>query len=651
MGMGNLIIQARSTTDALPLEGVSIYIRDLNGNLLYELITNENGNTEQVELEAVDKALSLDPSYTGQPYTSYDLLAKANGFNSLHILDMQIFDGELAIQPITLFPMIQNQRTSMIQEISMGKHGVQLTIPREQKGVTISPRIFQQVIIPSPITIHLGAPTSTATDVQVPFTDYIKNVASSEIYPTWPKESLKSNIYAIITFSLNRVFTQWYRSRGYEFDITSNPAYDQYFVYGRTIYESISVIVDSIFNQYVKRPNQNSPYFTSFCSGSNVTCDGLSQWGTVTLSNQGMNSLEILRYYYPDDVEIAESNIITNIVDAYPGTLLKIGSSGQSVELMQQYLTRIRKNYPGIPAITDPLGEFGASTDASVRFFQELFSLTVDGIIGKATWNKISAIYVAVTKLAALDSEGTTLDVGTVPPNVILQSGSTGVDVITLQYMLSFISEYYPTVPLLVQDGIFGEGTENAVKLFQKMMELPETGVVDSQTWNAIYNVYWGIKNGVPLVPANEVFEYLVQSGDTLWAIARKYETTVKELLLLNNLTSDKIYVGQLLLIPNPPSETGFEYVVTSGDTLWLLAKLFNTTVNEIKTLNNMENDNLYVGQRLQIPGEQMIYTVQSGDTLWSIAQLHHSTVNTIKKINNLTSDALSIGQKLRLPT
>ncbi len=374
MAIGYLNIQARTAHDAVPLSGVQIRIFDFWGNSLYVLSTDENGETPTVPLETIDKSYSQNPYFSGNAFVSYHVLAQASGFNSLYVSDIPIYDGETAFLPVTLIPMQETQRSPLQTEISIGKPAVASHEMRHQEGDETEPRILRQVVIPNPITVHLGTPGSSARDVQVTFPDYVKNVASSEIYPTWPENALRANIYAIITFALNRVFTEWYRSKGYGFDITNSTAYDQAFVYGRPIYGSISRIVDEIFNEYVRRQGQHSPYFTSFCNGTSVTCNGLSQWGTVTLSNQGLSPLEILRYYYPKDVEIAQTDIITGVVSSYPGTPLRMGSTGLDVQTIQTYLNRIRRNYPAIPAVTDPAGSFQNSTNAAVTKFQNIFN-------------------------------------------------------------------------------------------------------------------------------------------------------------------------------------------------------------------------------------------------------------------------------------
>lgn len=551
MAIGYLTIQARTAHDALPLEGVQIRITDSRGSRIYELLTDESGETQTIPLETISKSFSQTPYYEEAPFTSYNVLAQANGFNSLYVSAIPIFDGEKAVLPLSLVPMSDLQRSPNITEIPVGKPAIALSLPHHQEGAAVTPYVLRQVVIPNPITVHLGSPSSSASNVQVSFPDYVKNVASSEIYPTWPTAALTANIYAIITFALNRVYTEWYRNQGYSFDITNNTAYDQYFVYGRAIYDSISRIVDEIFNQYVRRQGQNSPYFTSFCNGTTSTCQGLSQWGTVTLANQGKSPIQILRSYYPNDIEIASTNTITNVLASYPGSPLRTGSTGLNVETIQTYLNRIRRNYPAIPVITDPAGTFGDSTKAAVTKFQSVFNLVPDGIVGKATWYKISSLYTAVTRLADLNSEGNSFGIGTVPPDSTLRQGSRGQDVITLQYLLNVIGEYYPGIPSLSQDGIFGSGTRQAVIAFQQAKNLAPDGIVGSRTWNALYEAYQGINQNAPSpVPESNPIRHVVQSGDTLWLLSRRYNTTVDAIKRLNGLTSDILNIGQVLLIP-----------------------------------------------------------------------------------------------------
>ncbi|MDE5589183.1 MAG: LysM peptidoglycan-binding domain-containing protein [Acetatifactor sp.] len=659
MAIGYLIIQARTAHDALPLSGVQIRIMDDQEQRIYDVTTDESGETERITLETLDRSLSLNPDFSGTPFISYNVLALADGFNSVHITGIPILEGETAIQPIEFVPMREMQRTPTVTEIQIGMPAVSMAGERNQKGPVTDSRILRQVVIPNPITVHLGSPGASAANVQVSFPDYVKNVASSEIYPTWPDASLRANIYAIITFALNRVYTEWYRSRGYSFDITNNTAYDQYFVYGRNIYESISRIVDEIFNEFVRRQGQTAPYFTSFCNGTTSTCQGLSQWGTVSLANQGLSPLQILRSYYPKDVEIAETNIITGVLSSYPGTALKLGSTGLDVQTIQTYLDRIRRNYPAIPPITDETGVFGESTRAAVARFQSIFSLPSDAIVGKATWNKLSYLYTSVTRLAELDSEGTSLGIGTVPPSSVLRLGSSGQDVITLQYLLNVASEFNSAIPAPIQDGNFGRETQQAVAAFQSAAGLNPDGIVGPRTWQALYDTYLGVSNVIPPGVDAGVTEYVVRSGDTLWLIARRFNTTVDAIKRLNGLTGDNLSIGQVLRIPVAESADGsyFEYTVRSGDTLWLLAQRYNTTVDAIKNLNGLSGSNLSIGQILRIPttesagGSYFEYTVRSGDTLWLLAQRYGTTVGAIKSLNGLSSDILNIGQILRIPT
>lgn len=603
MAIGYMILQARTAHDALPIGGVQIKILDPFGTAVYQLVTDENGETGRVPLETVERSFSLNPYYTGQTFTGYNVLAQAAGFDSVYVSQIPVYEGETAILPLTMLPVPAGGRAPSLSEIFVGAPAVTMQEERSPKEGKGSPYVLRQVVIPNPITVHLGAPGSSAKNVQVSFPDYVKNVASSEIYPTWPDASLRANIYAIITFALNRIYTEWYRSRGYNYDITNSTAYDQYFVYGRAIYESISRIVDDIFNEYVKKPGQSAPFFTSFCNGTTVTCKGLSQWGTVALAENGLSPLAILRSYYPKDVQIAEASAISGVVTSYPGTALRQGSRGQDVEAVQVYLKRIRKNYPAIPAITDPAGEFGKSTRAAVVQFQKIFNLAADGIVGKSTWYKISSIYTAVARLAELNSEGNTLGIGSVPPGSTLRQGSRGQDVITLQYLLDVASEYYPGIPAVAQDGIFGSGTKDAVVAFQRQMRLNPDGIVGALTWQALYQVYQGIGENVPMPdPSPGTLQYTVVAGDTLWSIARRYGTTVEAIKALNGLSGDLLQIGQALKIPSGQG-VGIPYTVVAGDTLWAIARRFQTTVEELKRLNGLAGDEIQVGQTLWIPG------------------------------------------------
>lgn len=656
MGKGFLEVEAQIGFGALPVSGANVEVQDIEGNILYELKTDEDGKTEQISLDAVDREKTLDPDYMEPPYTVYDLVVKAEGYETVYINGVHIFDGETAIQPVIMIPQISRTGTPTQQTVDIGIHGVEMTEERHQVGPYLDPRVMRHVIIPDRITVHLGTPASSAQNVQVPFPDYVKNVASREIYSTWPDASLRANIYAIITFALNRIFTEWYRSQGYNFDITNSTAYDQYYVASGTIYESISRIVDEIFNQYVVRDGHNAPFFTSFCNGTTAKCSGLSQWGSVDLANAGMSPIEILRYYYPNDVVIGESNTFASVVESYPGKALRQGDTGLDVQTIQNQLNRIRRNYPLIPVIPEENGVFDSYTLASVRTFQQVFNLTADGIVGRATWYRISYIYAAIARLSELDSEGIVIGIGTVPPGSVLSQGASGNDVITLQYLLSFISEFYPTIPEPIQNGIFGADTNQSVLAFQRMVGMPVDGVVGPGTWDALYDTYWGIKNNVDIPEMPDVIEYVVKAGDTLSQLAQQFDTTVEAIRQLNGLTGDVIYVGQMLLIPLAETEVPeFIYVVQSGDTLFLLAQRFGTTVDAIKDLNNLQSDMLVIGQILKIPEPEPVeptfsYTVQSGDTLFLLAQRFQTTVDRIKDANGLTGDQLSVGQVLQIP-
>lgn len=348
-------------------------------------------------------------------------------------------------------------------------------------------------IIPEQIVVHLGAPDSNAENVTISFADYIKNVASSEIFPSWPTEALRANILAQISVALNRVYTGYYRNRGYDFDITNSPAYDQTFVYQRDIFQNISQIVDEIFDSYIRRRDFIEPLFAEFCDGIEVQCNGLSQWGSVDLANQGLNYFSILQRYYGNDIVIEENAPVENILVTPPNVTLREGDTGRDVELIQRKLNRISANYPGIPKIYPVDGFFDKSTTDAVRKFQEVFGLGEDGLVGRATWNQIQFIYNAVKKLYTVNSEGLRITDVTTRYTDTLSEGSSGEGVLTIQYYLSYIALFVQTVLSATMDGAYGSETVNAVKSFQRTYGLTETGVVDRITWDKIENVYYEI--------------------------------------------------------------------------------------------------------------------------------------------------------------
>ena len=348
--------------------------------------------------------------------------------------------------------------------------------------------------IPQQITVHLGAPTSNAANVTVPFVDYVKNVASSEIYPTWDESALRANILAIVSFALNRVYTEFYRSRGYDFDITSSTAYDQYFVNGRSYFDNVSRLVDELFNDYLRRPGFVEPLAAKFCNGTTVTCEGLSQWGSQNLAQQGYNSDQILKSYY-GNVETVVNAPIRGNTSSYPGRPLRRGTTGPSVVTIQVELNRISQSYPAIPKIPTVDGIFGAKTEAAVRKFQEVFNLTPDGIVGPATWYALVRYYTAVTSLSELRSEGQRFYANSWANSNPIRPGDSGIKVEHLQYMLSSLSAYIPEIPPVTIDGIFGPATRSAVLAAQRRFDLPQTGVVDAKTWDEIYDQFSGIEN------------------------------------------------------------------------------------------------------------------------------------------------------------
>lgn len=354
-----------------------------------------------------------------------------------------------------------------------------------------------EVVIPSSITVHLGAPDQPAENVTVSFLDYIKNVASSELYPTWPESALRANIYAITSTALNRIFTEWYRTRGYNFDITSDTGVDQAFVHNRGIFDSVSVLADELFDSYIARQGQIEPLYAQFCDGRVSWCPGLLQWGSVELAQQGYTPYEILQYYYGENINIQEDTPVAEAFETYPGIPLQPGDNNPYILLMQIALNTIAVNYPAIPRITNPTGTFDEATQAAVNVFQGIFNLPVTGIIDKSTWYEIRRIYAAVTRLAELTSQGVIMSeipeyIPTPGPDEIVPR------VQVVQYFLNVLSAYYNTIPSVDINGVLNTQTRAAIMEFQRTFNLPITGLVDEQTYNTMFNAVSGILDTLP---------------------------------------------------------------------------------------------------------------------------------------------------------
>jgi len=479
-----------------------------------------------------------------------------------------------------------------------------------QSGTVSGPALSARpVLIPTFITIRLGAPSNNAArNVRVPFVEYIANVASSEIFATWPRASLEANIHAITTFALNRVFTEWYPSRGFNFNITNTTQFDQFFVYGRNLFSNLLEISARIFNNYVHRIGFANPLFTTYrANACGANC--LSQWGTVTLANQGQSALQILRHFYGSDVTVTVSNNVQDIRSPYPGTPMTVGSNSRYVQLMQQHLNRIRQNFPAIPLIPNENGVFGPETQAAVREFQRINGLRVDGVIGPATWNRITQIWVGVTRLADLNSEGVRIGISNTPPTSTLRNGSTGNDVRQLQWLLNYIGEYYPVVPNdLTVDGRFGARTENSVREFQRNFGLVADGVVGRNTWNRLYEVFRRIQlnspspapipppivpPGPPTPPPPPPTPDI--SPDRFWGTVR---TMGGNLNLRSNPSTNAQIIGT---IPNGSrlqvtgESNGFYFVSFNGRTGWVSSDFIEITPRSGRVTTQGGNLNLRV--------------------------------------------------------
>ncbi len=499
---GILRIQAFGARQSSPIEGVLVTV---SGNgFTAQRITDETGTAADLSIEAPSCALSLQEDNTIRPYAVVDLTAAKAGFRTVRIQGVQIFAGQVTLAQPEMIPETEGDRDVVNPPIVIPEHSLFTgdggSGPDPMENCV--PRVLDRVIIPKNITVHLGKPAASARNVTVSFRDYIANVASSEVYPTWPEQALRANIHCQISLALNRIYTEWYPSKGYTFNITNSTSYDQYYVHGRTVFDVMVRITDDIFNTYIRKTGTVNPYYSEYCDGKSVTCPGLKQWGTVTLANQGRNALQILKYYYGNDIEIIRTSNIQSIPQSYPGSPIRQGDSGTAVFTLQRQLNRITKDYPFLGLLTVD-GVFGAKMAATVRAFQKQFNLIADGVVGRQAWYKISYIYVSVKDLAELTSEGEvssgTLSDGTWG-GTVLRTGSTGSAVEQLQFWLNTLAQYESSIPSLTVDGVYGTGTANTVRAFQRKYGLTVDGVVGRDTWTALYDQFRSIQsdNGTP---------------------------------------------------------------------------------------------------------------------------------------------------------
>lgn len=506
MATGILRVSTFDARFSAPAPNITVVV--VGENFSTTIITDSQGLAPDIPIEAPDKSYSLDENNTTVvPWSQVTVTALGAGYQPQQINGVEIFDGQVTLAQLEMTPL-QLQRAAAAQLETVDIPPIGLFSGNGGSGISpdldqLEPtgRVLREVIIPKNITVHLGAPNSSAQNVTVSFRSYIANVASSEVYPTWPEQALRANIHAQISLALNRIFTEWYPSRGYTFNITSSPGYDQAYVRGRTIFEVMQRLTDEIFNTYLRRAGTVEPYFAEYCDGKTVSCAGMKQWGTLDRANQGQSALQILRYYYGSSIEIVESNNIQSIPASYPGTALRRGSTGANVRVLQNQLNRIARDYPAFGTLTVD-GIFGPAMEATVKRFQRQFSLTQDGIVGKKTWYKISYIYVSVTDLAQLTSEGIA-QTGTIPyPGTLLRRGSTGANVSQVQRWLNGVAGVTSGVNTLVVDGKFGAATEADVRAFQSAYGLTRDGIVGRTTWTRLNQAYLTANAGVALALA-----------------------------------------------------------------------------------------------------------------------------------------------------
>lgn len=411
MAQGYLQVDVVSDANSFPVQDADIVIARTEepDEIIEETRTNSSGQTENLPLDAPPLELSLLPEETERPYAEYTIRITAPGFEPFVVSGTEVLADVTAIQGIRLRPLSNVPAGEQTETVTIPDHTLygdylpKIAESEIKPVIETGEIVLSRVVVPQTIVVHDGAPTNaSAANYYVPYRDYIKNVASSEIYATWPRSAIVANVLAIMSFTLNRVYTEWYRNQGYDFTITSSTAYDHKWIYGRNIFESISVVVDDIFDNYLSRPGVKQPILTQYCDGRKVRCPGwLTQWGSCELGEAGYSPIEILRNFYGDDMYINTAEQISGIPASWPGYDLKIGATGDKVRQLQEQLDAISSVYTAIPDIS-PDGIYGPATAEAVRKFQSIFGLPQTGVVDFATWYKISHIYVGITRIAEL---------------------------------------------------------------------------------------------------------------------------------------------------------------------------------------------------------------------------------------------------------
>ncbi len=556
---GTLVVNIRKA-DGTVLQGATVILTG-GGRGGSTGISNAEGD---VTFSVLTPSLvnSLTPNPRERPYASVDLRILVAGYVTVNVVGEQIFTDETTRQNITMGvletspsngvpPQLERVIIIPTHHLSTPENTPRVElIPETESGQSrrsVSTANIEEarreVVIPETIRVHLGPPGANAEVVTVPFIDYIKNVACSEIYPTWPENSIIANVISQVSLALNRLYTEWYPSQGYDFDITNSTAYDQYYVHERGIFDKIDTIVDGYFTNYISRENRLEPLFAEYCDGATTTCDGLSQWGTVSLARRGYIPLQILRYYFGEDIEIREAETADVVPDSFPGAL-QPGDASPEVATLQNRLNRIAISFPAIPFVLPPTGRFDTSTATAVRAFQRLFRLEETGVVDRETWYRIQYIYTAVKKLAELESEGEFPQSDAFNGRV-LQEGSRGNEVLRIQNYLAFIANAMPdlfTAP--TPDGIYGNVTRDAVLAFQNYYGLVQTGTVNEATWNGIVTTYFALGGGevAPTRPYPGTPLRRGSTGDDVSWVQTMLNTIAGVDLSLPTLTVDGIF-------------------------------------------------------------------------------------------------------------